>query len=370
MSEKFQLQINAPGFENLVGSQLLGFNYVESLGGCARWGFSFDTQQNRKYDDFIKEDESEFTLRFGSGMNPVGPSQSKLKTVRSLRASKRLVGNARVIFNIKGTCAGIRIQRHRAKDKHWKDRRISQIVSELISEAGLRAQVARTEGEFSLMGCNLPTGKFIKRQLLPLAYTLKGSDWRLWVEDGKTIHFEPTTPTGRILRFTNLFRDGWLKLKSPQVVKDTTYEPELRNGKIEVVMYDTDQDRLIRREIGENSGQFRYLGSGRPRERRHVSETLRINVQRNRQTNVRPDKLVRQVGRTVWAEHGRSLYRLIGQLDYEPGLTVNQPAIVDLSGPFGIPDVNTGRWIVHSVKHLYSRGDVKTWVILEKRWER
>lgn len=372
MSAKFTLQINAPGFGDLVGEDLIGFNFVESMGGCARWAISFDTQDNRRYDSLIKNDEFDFSLRFGTEMNTDGPRRSELKHVRLLRSQKQMGGNARIVFNMKGTCSGIAIQRHRAKDKHWRERRISQIVDELVSEIdGLFAQVEQTEGQFSLMGCNLPTGKYINRFLLPLAYARRGRDWRFWIENGKTVHFEPTKPDpSNPYHFTNLHREGWLKLKSPKIIKDTRFEPELRSGKIEVMMYDSDQDRLIRREVGEGAGQFNYFGDGRPRERQHVSETHRVNFQRDRQTNLRPDKLVRQMGQTIWGQHGRGLYRLVGQLDYEPGLTINRIAYVDLSGPFGIPDVNTGTWIVHSVKHLYSRGDVKTWVMLEKRWER
>lgn len=370
MSEKFLLEMNAPGFEGLVGDNLLGFNYVESMGGCARWAVSFDTQDNKLYDAFLKQDEVEFTLRFGTGMNTDGPQHSKKKLVRILKPKKRMAGNARITFNVKGTCAGIRLQRHRSKDKHWRERRISEIVDELVSEVGLEAEVEETEGKFNLMGCNLPTGKFIKRDLLPLAHSRSGNDWRLWVEDGRRVHFSPADPKGKVLRFTNLYRNGWLKLKSPELIKDRRFDAEDRTGKIEVVMYDSDRDRLVRKEIGERSGGFNYFGSGRPTERRHVSETVRVNYQRNRQTNLRPDKLVRQIGQTIWSQHGRSLYRLVGELEYEPGISVNQLAHVDLVGPFGVPDVNAGVWLVHAVKHLYSRGDVRTWVVLEKRWEK
>jgi len=369
--EKFTLQINAPGFSNLVGDELIGFNFEESLEGCARWAFSFDTQDNSKYSNFIKDDESDFTFRFGTGMNTDGPSYSPLKSGRLLLAKKRLIGNGHIIFNLKGACSGVAIQKHRAKDKHWKDAKISDVVSELLSEfRGLSPKVESTEGQFTLMGCNQPTGKYISKSLLPLAYSQQGADWRFWVEDGKTVHFSPTNPKGEPYRFTNLFRSGWLKMKSPEVIKDTRFDTHLNTGRIEVVMYDTDTDRLVRREVDENSGNFNYLGSGRPVNRNFVSQTFNINMLKERQTNLRPDKLVQQVGRTIWSRYARSLYRISCELDYEPGISIGRPAVVDLSGPFGLPDQNTGNWLIHTVKHTYSRGDVKTWVVLEKRWER
>lgn len=379
MSEKFFLRVNLPEFDGLVGDELIGFSYIESMGGCARWAMSFDTQENRRYDPILKYDEFEFTLRYGTSMpNTDGSFASKLKRVRVLRSKKWLGGNARVIFNLRGTCAGVRLQRHRSKDKHWKNTRISGIVQDLIDEIGLKHKVASTEGFFSLMGCNLPTGRFIDRHLLPLAYNQQaGRDWRFWVEDGQRVHFEPTRPNGILPNgfvkpyyFTNLYREDWFKLKSPRLIKDNRFDPQLNTGKIEVMMFDSDRDRLVRKTIGENTGGFNYFGRGRPLERRQTSHTKVINYQQGRQTTLNPDQLTTQVGRTLWGQHGRSLYRIMGELEFAPGISINHLAFVELSGPFDIPDVNTGFWVVHSVKHLYSRGDVKTWVVLEKRWER
>ena len=222
------------------------------------------------------------------------------------------------------------------------------------------------------MGCNIPTGRFVKNHLLPLAYTEKGRDWRFWVENGKTVHFAPSDPRGggKPLRFTNRFRDGWFILNSPKIIKDTQFETGLRSGKIEMMMYDADRNQLIRQDVGEHSGNFNYAASGRPKERKHVSETIRVNYQQGRQTDLRANKLLRNVGQTIWGQHGRSLYRLVALMDYEPGIRVNAPAFVDLVDPLDLPDASTGNWIVHTVKHLYSRGTTKTWVRLEKRWER
>lgn len=371
MSEKFLIDINRPEFKNLSGTELTGFSFLETLDGCARWSLIFSTQRQGDFDDLIKNDETEFTLRIGTRLNPSGPQYSTQKTVRILRAQKMISAGRGVTFNFKGACSGIKLQRHRAKDKQWEDKRISEIVQELVDDVGLESNVQRTEGKFSLMGCNLPTAQFINRQLLPLAYARRGNDWRLWVEDGKTVRFEPLRPLGSsTLRFTNTFRENWIKLRNPKVVKDTLNEARRRRGKIEVMMYDSDRDRLIRNEVGERRGQFQYLSSrGRPVEREHVSESIRVNYQRDRQTNLRPDKLVRQMGQNIWGRHARSLYRLIGEVGYEPGIRVNTAAIVDLVGAFQIPDQNSGVWVVQAVKHTYSRGQPRSWVALEKRWE-
>ena len=371
MSQKFTIQVNAPGFDNssLVAEQLIGFSFAESLSGCARFALKVETQNARQYDSFIKNDETPFTLRFGTNENPDAPKQSRQKSLRVLFSTRKLIGNARAQFVFKGTCNGVLLNRHRTKDKHWNKKRISEIVEELISDAGLTPKVAQTEGKFTLSGANLPTGKFINQSILPYAFSQKGRDWRLWVEDGKTVHFEPTTPSGSV-KFTNLYRDGWVKLKSPRVIKDTRMQDVDRSGKIEVVMYDADNDRLVRQEIGEGAGQFNYLGSGRPVERKHVSESLIINMARDRQTDLQPDKLVRQVGQTVWGRYGRSLYRLVGMCEFEPGISINQTATVDLTGPLGTQDVNTGQWVVSGVKHVNSGGALKTMVVCEKRWER
>lgn len=373
MSRKVTLQVNAPGFQNdeLVGQELIGFNYVETLEGCSRFALVVQSQRGTAWNSFIKNDEEPFTMRFGTEHNVVAARQSRLKTLRTLWSSRQLKGNASAIFTFKGTCNGVALNLHRAKDKHWKQTTISGIVEELITDAGLEPAVAQTDGFFTLMGCNLPTGKFIRRVLLPLAYSDKGRDWRIWVEDGKRVHFEPTEASGNKLKFTNLFRDGWIQLKSPKVVKDTRFSAALRTGKIEVMMYDQDSDRLIRRKVGENQGRFNYSGIGRPKERENTSESIVYSYLRDRHTDIRPDKLMRQIGQTVWGEYGRSLYRLVGLCgNYEPGISVNQPAVVDLAGPLGAVDVNSGNWIVVQVKNINSRGQVKTFVVLEKRWER
>lgn len=373
MSRKVTMQINAPGFQNdkLVGQELVGFNYIETLEGCSRFAVVVQSQRGSAWNSFIKNDEESFTMRIGTEHNTVGPRQSRLKTLRTLWSSRQLKGNSSAVFAFKGACNGVALNFHRAKDKHWKQTTISGIVEELIEDAGLEPAVAQTEGFFTLMGCNLPTGKFIRRVLLPLAYSDKGRDWRIWVEDGKRVHFEPTKPDGQKLKFTNLFRDGWIQLKSPKIIKDTRYTPELRTGKIEVAMYDQDSERLIRQEFGENRGNFNYFGSGRPKEREHTSETIVKSYLKDRQTDVRPYKLVRQMGQTIWGEYGRGLYRLEGVCDrFEPGISVNSEAVVDLAGPLGATDVNSGKWIVAQVKQINSRGHTKTYVVLEKRWER
>lgn len=373
MSEKFTIEINGPGFDNsqLVGQELIGFNFVESLDGCARFALMLETQSGRKWDGFIKNDEQPFSLRFGTGSAGTdGPRMSTLKTLRLLWSGRRLSGGAKAIYTFKGTCNGVALNLTRAKDKYWKERRISEIAEELIRDAGLQAAVGKTEGKFNLMGGNITTGKYLRNVLLPLAYSNRGSNWRFWVEDGRRVHFEPMKPTRGRVRFTNLYRDGWVKLKSPMVVKDTRFNAQLRSGKIEVLAYDPDSERVVRREVGENQGNFSYLGGGRPVERKKVSETIIINAQRNRQTSVNPQQLVQRVGETLWGQHGRTLYRLIGECEYEPGISVGQQVTVDLAGPLGVQDVNNGTWIVHSVRHYNTRGRVKTWVMLEKRWER
>jgi len=371
MSNKFNLQLFAPGFSSDINQELLGFNYIESMGGCSRWAMSFSTQDDSKYNSLLKNDELDFSFRFGTSMNTDGPQQSTLKHVRILHAKKRLFGRAKVIFTLRGTCSGIAIQKHRAKDKHWKDKRISEIVTDLLQDFdSLTPQIEKTRGKFSLMGCNLPTGSFIRRFLLPFAFGSKGTDWRFWVEDGKKVHFEPLKPKGRPYRFTNLFRDNWLKMKSPQVVKDTRFESELDYGKVEVVMLDPDHHRLIRETVSDKNSKLNYLARrGRPTPREHTARTRRLGLQQRRQTDVSPQTLVQNVSQTLWGRHSRSLYRLTGELDYEPGISVNHLAMVDLAGPFGAPDINTGMWVVHSVKHLYSHGSIRTWVLLEKRWE-
>lgn len=371
MTTKFLLQVNAPGFDNstLVGNELIGFAYQESLDGCARWALNVETQDGRRYDSFVKNDETPFTIRFGTQQNTDGPKLSRQKSLRTLQTNRQLIGNARAMFTFKGCCNGVALNMHRAPDKRWSKRKISDIVKELIEAAGLQAQVEQSEGKFDIAGCNQPTGQFISRYLARFAYSSKGRDWRLWVEDGKTVHFEPLRPTGN-LRFTNLSKDGLIKLHSPQVIKDTRDQAINRSGKIEVRMYDPDSDRLVKREIGESQGAFNYFGSGRPVEREHVSETILVNMQKDRNTDMQPDRLVRQVGQSIWGRKGRCLYRLIGLCDYEPGISVNQQATVELAGPLGTSDVNSGTWVVSTVKNINARGSTKTWVALEKRWER
>lgn len=372
MPRKVFIDISGSGFDSarLVGEQLISFTLFESMNSLTRFALRLETGRGTQFDAFIKNDENPFTLRLGTDYSLESPSVSTGKSLRLLWASRRLAGQSKLIFTFKGCCNGVVLNMHRAKEKHYHQQRISDIAQDLIEETGLKAQVGTSDGKFDIIGCNFPTGKFISRSLLPYAYSSEGRDWRYWVEDGKVVHFEPTFPTAAPLKFTNLFRDGWIKLRSPQIIKDVRNTAKQRSGKIEVVMYDPEQDRLVSKEIGENAGSFNYHGTGRPVERKFVSETVIVNRMRNRQTDLRPDQLVQQVGKSIWGRHGRGLYTLLGECEYEPGIAINKPAIVDLAGPFGFPDVNSGMWLVRAVKTIYNSGNVRSQVVLEKRWEK
>mgnify|MGYP005607344165 CR=1 FL=1 len=356
---------------SLMGGPLISFSFEESMSGCASYAIKIKSDSASKYDGFIRDDQTPFGFLFGTSV-PTGdlPSRSNQKKLLLLQARKKLVSNTSATYLFRGCCGGILLSRHRAKDKSWDNELISKMVRDLIEDVGLQADVATTEGKFKLMGCNQPTAEFISKTLLPLAFSQTGRDWRFWVKDGKEVVFRPTKPVGTTVKFSNTLKNGYVHLLGPEVIKDTRFQEEQRSGKIEVVMYDESSGRLIQKEFGESKGQFNYLGGrGRPIERQSVSETIIASMQKGRHTDVSPDKVVTRIGQTLWGRYGRSLYRIQSEIPYSPGLAINSPANVSLTGPLGESDANSGQWVVFGARHSVTSGVARSWVTLEKRWE-
>jgi hypothetical protein len=281
-------------------------------------------------------------------------------------------------FSLRGLCHGNVLRRHRFKDGVFKDS-ISNIAKTLITDAGLKIDTVPTTGTYNISNGSSPTGSFIKNNLLPLASSTAGADWRFWVRNGDTVVFRPTdlsvVSNIKMTDNTDAHSPNFLHLQVPELIKDTLHQPDRNDGKIEVRSVDslrvTSKGPSVNDiTISDNNSGFRQLTSGRPSARDKVSKTIPTFRNNKRNVDLQTRDASLKEGQNRWSMNARSLYRLIGRVPFtagvRPGILVN----VLLQRTFGEVDINSGPWLVHTVRSVCTHGQLKSIVLLEKRWEK
>lgn len=383
MSKTPYIDIDAPGFNDKIKlntAQLVSFVFYESLDGCAQYSINLVDEDSNRFNRFIQQDGGTgktFRFRFGTRgddvVPPTGTLLSDWKTLELLQSKKRTFG-ARTEFTFRGLCHGHALNRHNKDDGNWENAKISTIVRQLAQDAGLQADVEETVGFYTLSTGKLNSGKFIRDYLLPLAYC-KGSkkDWRFWIQDGTTVIFRPTDHNEGPKHF---FADrkvddpSILPLINPEAVKTVARQFMDGSGRITVESHDPMRGRFQKYEVNEGKAGFGYMGGGRPKAREKGTSVVvptHFTEKRNLREKTTREQLI-QEAETRWARHARGLYRMVSEVPFAAGLNPGDKVKVITEGARG-PDEGTGIWQLYSIKNLCTRGELRCFVVLERRWE-
>ena len=75
-------------------------------------------------------------------------------------------------------------------------------------------------------------------------------------------------------------------------------------------------------------------------------------------------------GVSRFSRNARNVYRLVSYVPYTAGLTVGSLVNVLIQQTEGMTDLNSGPWLLHTIRSMSTKGVLKSMVVLEKRWEK
>lgn len=382
------VELDGPDFKDpirLNTAQLVSFVYEESLSGCAKWALNLVEDDSNKFNRFIRMDGGAGkTFRFRYGLQgsqdkypPTGQQISNWKTLELLQSRKRTVGR-RVLFTFRGLCHGHVLNRRRKPNANWHQARICDIVQDLAEDAGLGHDVEQTVGQYSLSMGDCSSGYFIKHYLLPLAYSKAPStakDWRFWIRDGNTVVFKPTNISEAPKhKLSDNIKDDILilPLLGPESVKTVATQVYDGSGSLKMEAHDPLTNRYQWYEVNENNANFGYMGRGKPLPRQRstaVTMTTNFTEKRNLWGKSTREQL-RQEAETRFALNARGLYRMVSRVPFAVGMYPGDKARVMIkSGSSFEMDEGTGIWQIHTVRAVLTHGEIKAYVVLERRWE-
>ncbi len=384
MTVRAFVDVAAPGFVDslrLNVDQLISFVYEESLDGCAKWALNLTDKDSDAFRPFIVNDGASgktFKFRFGlvGTADPIpltGALLSNWKTLELLQTRKRTLGEM-TLYNFTGLCHGHALNRHNKPDGNWENKRISEIVKELAEDAGLQTDIEETVGQYTISNGKNKSGPFIKDYLLPLAYSKSGrKDWRFWVRDGSTVVFRPTNHTegAKHIFSDRVMNDpSILSMKGPEIVKTVASQVWDGSGRSKVTVHDPMVDRYQQHEVYEGNAAFNYLGKGKPKDRQKGTEVevpTRFTEKRNVKGLTTAEQMKHEA-ETRWARNARSLYKMVSEVQYSTGLSPGDKVRV-LVRDNKDPDEATGLWQLHTIRNICTRGAIRSYVVLERRWE-
>lgn len=382
--------MDAPGFDDPVllnNGMLVSFLYEESLDGCAKWAMNLVDKVSDRFNDFLALDGGTgFTFRFRFGVDginpqnpvnfPITPYLKKLtnwKTLELLQGRKRTWGDL-TVFNFKGLCHGNALNRCHPIDRNWERARVSDIVTELAEDAGLDADVEETVGQYTISNGKCSSGSFIKNYLLPLAYSRSGrKDWRFWVRDGDTVVFRPSNSTeSPRLKFSDWVQDdpNIIIMAGPEAIKTVAQQVWDGSGRMRVNGHDPMSNRYQWHETYESNADFNYLARGRPFDREWGTATQSFShfaENRNLWGKTTTEQLKHEA-ESRWARNARGLYKMVSEVPFSVGLTPGDKVRV-VCQEWDDPDSSSGIWQLNKVRNICTQGELKAYVVLEKRWE-
>lgn len=367
------LRVYAPGFDlELVPSEIDSFVYDESTHGCAKWSLVLRTERYDKFDPFIKwKEDQPFYLEFGYK----SPSLAATRKRVVLLESRRRTAGTSAVYVFRGLCAGHLLNLHILTDRVWEDK-ISSIVEEIVRECGFDVSAEETQGRYKISSGIVRAGYFICNYLMPLAYSPKGNDWTLTIVDGERVIFAPLDMSGNMGRS---FSDYSMRHMEPLVV--TLQKPELRkslalrpwegHGYTEVRSYSPVNARLFKYRVNERNANFPYLQSSSPKPVGKLTLVGTSTFHRGVNVSDTQDQMeVQREAITRWSLEARRLYELTGLIKFDPTLEVGKICRVVIShGKNGVHSPSTGLYVLRRVVSFFTRGELKSYVQLIRRWE-
>lgn len=183
---RFEMKVDGQDLK-MEESRLLNFLYYHSIRGSAQY-YIYATDKKWNYYDKLYEPGTEIQIRFG---RKDGTTSLWSPTHTMLVGEVQAGYHPQCVFvNVTGMDKGVKLF-ERCSQKVWKNKKVSDVVSDLAEENELDTQIEATKDEFDLTQGLLPDGHYIHKKLLPMAYNASRQDYLCYVKEGTTLVFEP-----------------------------------------------------------------------------------------------------------------------------------------------------------------------------------
>ena len=365
-----RLQILVDGSDMKVEDKdLISFAYYETMEGCARYKLECNTPDWDRWDKYLTNPDSVMQIRFGYKYDTGAQKWSEWKYVDCSRARPVYYINA-VSITMEGMCSGYKLNESTAEEtRTYRDKKISEIVEEIAKRNDLKSRVKATKGKFLLHQCHLSDAHFIQGVLLSKAISTDGRvDFYFWIENGKTLVFEPPNIGSSGRKY--IMQQDPTKTNPDQHIEylDVEYRrgflaPE-NSGVIEVIGYDPLKKKIYTERIDDNKVQFPKLASRKPTPTKRPSRIFPV-------TEPGPEKYdkedVKNSGMSIWGRNSRKLYRVTLEVPPDPTVAVAKVTTLDITDQRGRPHYTTGRYLTYAAYTVMDKGGYRTILFLERR---
>lgn len=336
-------------------------SYLESIKGCAQYKITFRDSSLSKWDVL---NDPDFTFQFRIVLNTdKDPKVGEWKTCHSGIFDMDLSGPT---FDIvaEGFDAGMKLYQ-RASGMFFKDKLVSQMVSDLVAASGLSSNVTATKDTFTVPQGKDKDAEFISKFCLPMAYNSKRNDYLFYVKDGKTVVFAPPVMDQNPKRTFNTLSDRDPDLLSFHVRKHRSLLYDKNSISHEVRGWDTKNKRLISKTAKDSTSGIIKLASRLDKDG-VVSSIDNVNAPFD-EKDPKADQ-VESVGKSDFFLHAREMFISIIRLSPgDPSLSPGDLVSLISNDRSGKSHFSTGKWLIYSTKNLFNGSEYYTDLVLCRR---
>jgi hypothetical protein len=362
MPATIHLELKIDGSDKAIdGGRLKRFMYHQSTVGSG-W-FMLDVEDvDWTYWDEVYDPETELQMRWGSKVAGEEKwSEWHTMLVHDV-SSKFLKGNVSAQIMGMDKCYFLNTT---CSKKVFKEKLVSEMVEELVNEAGLESDVESTKDKFSLAQGTLTDGQFMRHICVPYAYSASRFDFLLYTEQGKKVIFRP--PDLSDLQGEYTF-GGMVDGVGAQGPMDLHYRPLMLTSNLAYSTEFRGFDPLKKKaeffEANEGSVSYPKLDSEGPPVPDDPAHILPASWTREFKTRVK----------AIYSQTLRELWVLEFVSTFAPDLVVGKIVKINVTSP-GPGDKNhgmAGKYILGGVVHYIDFDNIKAYtrLFLQRRTAR
>lgn len=312
------------------------------------------------YWDSLYDPEAEVRLRWGYIPQKGSPVWSEWHKflVHDLRTQYR---RGYVLATVSGMDLCYKVNTLCSK-KVFKKRKISDIVSELASDAGVSAEVESTKDEWNLTQGTLTNGQFIRYVCLPRAYSGSRYDYLLYSKNGDTLVFKPPNLGDSLGEITFGREDGFVGAMGPMTLH---YRPLMLVSNLSYATEFRTMDWLKKKDefffANEGTVSYQKLSSKGPPT---AEDPVHI-------VPVCPENF-KDRSKATYSGALRELWALEFDSGFAPQVQVGRTVVLNAADGKGATHGMSGKYIVGGVVHFVGNPTNEAWshVFLQRRTSR
>lgn len=300
-----------------------------------------------------------------------GDSSSKTSPWLTFRCSElKLAYDANLLYiDLQGLDKAYPLK-ETAREVAYKDKLISEIVSDIAGKHKLKTDIEETVGKYHLLQAGMKDIDFIENVLLPKARSGQRSEFYFGVKNGDTLVFKSNKPEDSGLKFVYGVSGT---ASSSQVIQKLVVSYERFNLvnldclSTKVVGYDIFKKKMIDFTVDDSKADMQKYASNQPKAPEDPSSIF-ISTGPHPKDYDKMD--IEGAARSVWGRNCQYLFRMTLSPMPNPEIEVGKTVDLDIRNSKGEPHFTTGKWLIDRVDHVIADAKLATYVsVVRRQWQ-